>query len=145
MTDPMTGAALAALAVQLVTPYVQDAVKAGAGEAGKAIARASGTGAAALWQKLRARLSERGNEKAVARFEAEPGDAKRQGALELEIADALDADPALRTDVERLVKALGPGATVAQQHQTVSGQGAVGAQVAGSGNSITVGGHGSGA
>jgi hypothetical protein len=89
-----------------------------------------------LWDAVRAKLAGR---EALADFEQSPEDADAQAALRVQLRKALEADPAFKEEVARLIGELeakgGPAAI--RQTATASGGGKV-AQVAGDKNTVTM-------
>ncbi len=138
MPDPVTAVVLAHSAVQLLTPYLIEAAKAGAGEVGKGLAKSLGGAASTLRDQIRARLSRHGSVTALERYEAAPADAGRRGALEYAMELALDADPEWRATIAGLVDRLGAEVHTGAQGMHIEGKGNVGAQVAGAGNHVTI-------
>ncbi|WP_114913237.1 hypothetical protein [Acidibrevibacterium fodinaquatile] len=119
---------LAAAAIRALLPYL---AKIGAGAATEIGKEAGG----ALLGWLRAKLGERGG-KALADLADEPNNADKQTALREQLAEALQANPALARELVAMLPADARGTDI--MTQTVSGAGAKGAQAKGSGNNITI-------
>ena len=138
MPDPVTAVMLAHSAVQLISPILSDAAKAGAGQVGKSLAKALGGAAATLYGKLQERLAQRGAATALERYEAAPADAGRRGALEYAVESALDSDPEWRVLIADLVEKAGSEARSGPMAMRINGDGSIGAQVTGVSNQVTI-------
>jgi hypothetical protein len=84
-------------------PYLVTVGKNAAEDASREFGEQAWTHAKAVWQRLRPSVeSEPTATKAARRVANDPGDDRAVTALELELKDLLDANEALRADVERL-------------------------------------------
>lgn len=121
--EPITAAAAAGLAAH----YLGKAGDAAAGKAGQASAEAAGK----LLNWMRARLTGRARE-ALEDLEKAPDSELNRADLEKQLAKALAADPSLAEELRKLVpaEAIEAGGMV----QVVTGDGAKGVQIKGSGN-----------
>lgn len=122
---------LAAAAITMISPYLV--------KAGEAAAEKVGEGAAAAAGKvlgwIRSRLG--GDAKAALEgVEANPGSEARKAVLKEELVRALEADPELAKELRALIPddLIDGGAMT----QDVSGAGAIGNQVKGSGNTVNI-------
>jgi hypothetical protein len=126
-------AELAGSAVALVGPYVAK----GAEELAKKVGGEVGSGVKNLWNAVRAKLA---GKEALADVEAKPDDQRRWSALELQLEKALEADPAFRDAVAKLVSEIPEERRAAiQQIANVTGDRTVTTQIAGGGNQVNVG------
>jgi hypothetical protein len=128
--DPVT---LAGAAVALVAPYLvvggKELAKKVGGEAGGRIVK--------LYDKVKAKLTGSGAVKDVADFEQTPADQDSQAALRKELKKALEADPAFRQELEKLVGEIKEkGGDRISQIANVTGDRNVTTQIAGSGNVV---------
>jgi hypothetical protein len=127
--EPIT---LASVAIAALTPYL---AKAGEGAAKKIGEEAAAAGGRLLgW--MRAKLGSRGQE-ALDDLAAKPENEDNQADLRKQLVKALEADPALATELRAMLPAAPTSAD--SMIQDVSGAGAKAAQVKGSGNTITIG------
>jgi hypothetical protein len=129
----MEAGALAAAAMGYLAPYAAQV----AGQVGTKIAGDLGDRLVALWDKVQGKLTGAAAKEALADFEAKPDDARRRGALELQLEKAIAADPEFQKTLAALVeeiKAKGGDALV--QTATVTGDHNVTTQIAGSGNIV---------
>jgi hypothetical protein len=138
MPDPVTVTVLAAAAVKLVAPYVDEAAKSGAKKLGELAAG----GASALWDKLKARLSSGGSAETLKKVEANPSDPRRWAALELDVEEALEADPTWRAEVSALVEQSARQRGMTVQTASQKGYDNILAQVSGDRNTTTIFGRG---
>lgn len=141
MPEPVTTFMIAQGALQLLSPYLAEAAKGGAGEMGKGMTSALGSAAAKLLGEIRARLAGSRERPALDRYEAAPNDAARRGALEYALEHALDADPDWRKTVEGLIDRLQTEVNSSVQTMHIEGSGNVTSQLSGAGNHVTI--HGS--
>ena len=90
-----------------------------------------------LWDAVRAKLA---GKDALADFEQSPEDADTQGALRLQLRKALEADPAFKEEVEKLIGELEAkgGRQAITQTATITGDQSKIAQVAGDKNQVTI-------
>lgn len=128
MIDPAT---LATAVVAVLSPYLVEAVKSGAGKIGEAAVE----GAGKLYQTLKKRLAGSTEEKALVKLEAAPEKPDAQAALRLFLEERLAADPALVSELAGLVEEARPGVSI-QQIANVTGHGNSNIQVSGSGNQV---------
>ena len=126
--DPVT---LASAAVALLSPYL---AKVGEGAAKKIGEDTVETGGK-LFGWIRAKLGGRAKE-ALDDLAAKPGSEDNQADLRKQLVKALEADPALATELRAMLPADAAGTD--SMSQTVSGAGAKAAQVNGSGNKTTI-------
>ncbi len=96
---------LAAELVKILMPLLvaggaEVAKGAAVGNAGSSVPRAGENVVAQIWEKLRPKLNQDG---ALKKVIARPDDARAQGALELEIEDVLQENPALAKELQILV------------------------------------------
>jgi len=90
-----------------------------------------------LWDAVRAKLTSPAAQEMLADFEDKPDDARRKGALELQLEKAIQADPDFRETLATLIeeiKAKGGDAIV--QTANVTGDQNVTTQIAGPGNVV---------
>jgi len=126
--DPVT---LASAAVALLSPYL---AKVGEGAAKKIGEDTVETGGRLLgW--MRAKLGGRAKE-ALDDLAAKPGSEDNQADLRKQLARALEADPALATELRGMLPAAAGGTD--SMSLNVSGAGAKASQVKGSGNTTTI-------
>jgi hypothetical protein len=92
-----------------------------------------------LWDTVKAKLTGGDVGNALSRLEAKPDDERRRGALEVELEEALEADPAFREEVARLVGELDQkgGRDTVNQVANVTGNRNKVAQVAGNRNRVS--------
>ena len=126
--DPVT---LASAAVALLSPYL---AKIGEGAAKKIGEDTVETGGKLLgW--MRAKLGGRAKE-ALDDLAAKPGSEDNQADLRKQLVKALEADPALATELRAMLPADAAGTD--SMSQNVSGAGAKASQVKGSGNTTSI-------
>ena len=129
----MDEAGMAATAVALVAPYLVE----GAKELAKKVGAEAGGRVVKLWDAVKGRLA---GKDALADVEAEPGDQRRWSALEVQLEKTLEADPAFRSELARLIEAIPAEQRIAiQQITNVTGDRNVTTPIAGSGNQVYVG------
>jgi hypothetical protein len=128
--DPVT---LAGSAVALVAPYLA----LGGKELAKKVGEEAGQRIFGLYDKLKAKLVGGGAE-ALADLAKQPNDADSQAALRVQLKKALDADPAFRAELEKLVGEIKEkgGRDVTTMIANVSGQGHKVTQIKGSSNVV---------
>lgn len=128
----MTIEIIATTAVALLAPYL---VEFGNGAAGK-LGEDAGEAGGRLLGWMRAKLGGRARE-ALGDLEAAPASADNEADLRKQLVKALEAEPGLAEELRALL----PAGTIdaSAMNQMVSGDGAKGAQVKGSGNNIFVG------
>ena len=123
---------LATAAVALVAPYLVEGGK----ELAKKVGAEAGSRIVKLWDAVKGKLA---GKDALADVEAIPGDQRRWSALEVQLEKALEADPAFRETLAKLVEAIPEQDRVAiQQIANVTGDRNVNTQTAGSGNVVNV-------
>jgi hypothetical protein len=108
-----------------------------AGKMAETVGSEVGTRAIKLYDTIKAKLTGAAAQEALAEFEAKPDDARRKGALEVQLEKAIEADPEFRETLAALVeeiKAKGGDAIV--QTANVTGDQNVTTQIAGSGNVV---------
>ena len=123
---------LAAAAVAALVPYLATFADKAAGKLAEQAVESGGK----LLGWLRAKLSGRGKE-ALDDLEADPQSPDNQADLRKQIGKLVEAEPALRAELEGLV-----AQTVASGEamvQNVSGTGATGVQTRGDNNQVTIG------
>ena len=126
-------AELAAAAVTLVGPYVAK----GAEELAKKVGEEVGSRVVKLWDALKAKLPAGGAGKP--RVEA-GGRAASSRRSEVELEEALEADPGFRAELAKLVEAIPEQDRAAiRQIANVTGDQNVTVQTAGAGNRINIG------
>jgi hypothetical protein len=130
-TELVAAAEVAAAAVTVLTPYLNEAGK----EAAKAVGKEAASQGGKLLGWLRDRLTGRGAE-ALAELERAPTDADNQADLRKQLKALLTDDPALLDALRDLLAESAPGGDALSQ--TVTGDNNKVAQVAGSGNSVSV-------
>jgi hypothetical protein len=129
----MEAGALAAAAAGFLAPYVSQV-------AGKLAEKVTGdvtTQLVKLYDTVKAKLTGPAAKEALADFEAKPDDARRKGALEVQLEKAIEADQDFRQTLAALVeeiKAKGGDAIV--QTANVTGDRNVTTQIAGSSNVV---------
>ena len=125
--------ALAASAVAALAPYLVEGGK----EFAKTVGKEAAGGGLRLLGWLRERLAGAGRE-ALEDVEKAPGDEDTRGALRVQVRKLLEREPGLAGELEALVAAAREGAPagVAQSVSQV-GDGNVGANISGSGNSVS--------
>lgn len=128
----MDPAALAAIAVATLSPWL---AKAGEGAAKKLGENAVSTGGA-LFGWMRDKLSGRARN-ALDALEAEPEDADNRADLQTRLTTTLTSDPALVQELLALLPAQAHDAST--MTQDVSGAGAKAVQIKGSRNSVSLG------
>lgn len=128
MLDPATLAAVATSAVSLVVPLLQKALEKGAEEIGK-----SAVGAAL--DRLKKRVNHGGVKEAMDDLSKQPDDKAAQGALEMQLRKALQADPDLAAFLKQWASS---SESLAGTSQTAnfSGDNNKVTQIVGSGNSV---------
>ena len=90
-----------------------------------------------LWDALKAKLA---GKEALADVEAKPDDQRRWSALEIQLEKALEADPAFRDAIAKLIDEIPEEKRAAiQQIANVTGDRNVTTQIAGGGNQVKVG------
>jgi hypothetical protein len=91
-----------------------------------------------LWEAVKTKLTRGDGRDSLARLEAKPEDERRRRALEVELEEALEVDPAFREEVARLVGKLDQkgGRDAINQVANVSGDQNKVAQVAGNRNTV---------
>jgi hypothetical protein len=122
---------LAAAAVAAIVPYLAKAADKAAGKLAEQAVESGGK----LLGWLRARLADRGKE-ALDDLEADPQSPDNQADLRKQIGKLIEAEPALRAELEGLVAQA--GASGEAMVQNVSGTGAIGNQIRGSDNQVTI-------
>jgi hypothetical protein len=128
--DPVT---LAGSAVALIGPYVAK----GAEELAKKVGGEVGSRVVKVWDAVRGKLA---GKEALADVEEKPDDQRRWAALELQLEKALEADPAFRDAVAKLVSEIPEEKRAAiRQIANVTGDRNVTTQIAGGGNQVNVG------
>ena len=128
----MDEAGMAATALALVAPYLAEGGK----ELAKKVGAEAGSRVVKLWDAVRGKLA---GKDALADVEAKPADQRRWSALEVQLEKALEADPAFRDQLTKLVEAIPEKERVAiQQIANVTGNQNVSTQTAGSGNVVTL-------
>jgi hypothetical protein len=138
--EPVTMTALASAAMGLVAPYVKDGVTAFSKKFGETVGAATAGSVGRLWQAIKGKL----DGEAVAGIEAKPEDTRRHAALELQLEEALEADPAFAGQVKALLdeveKSSGkPVGDVIEQTANVTGDGNKVAQIGkGTGNTVNI-------
>lgn len=129
MFDPAILSAIAASTVSLLTPLFQKALDKGAEEVGKSVVRSA-------IEALRKRLSHHGAKEAIEDLAQDPDSKAAQGALEMQIRKALQADPELASFLkEWLIDSA--QRTGISQVATLTGNNSKVVQIAGSGNSVS--------
>ncbi len=127
--DPVT---LAGSAVALVAPYLVE----GGTELAKKLGGEVGERIVKLYDRVKAKLVGGGAE-ALADLEKQPKDADSQAALRVQLKKALEADPAFRAELEKLVGEIREkGGDRVSQIANVTGDQNVTTQIAGSGNVV---------
>jgi hypothetical protein len=128
--DPAT---LAGSAVALVAPYLVEGGK----ELAKKVGGEAGDRIVELYDKLKAKLTGGGAD-SLADLEKQPRDADSQAALRVQIKKALEADPAFRAELEKLVGEIQEtgGDRITKLVANVTGDRNVTTQIAGSGNVV---------
>ncbi len=129
--DPVT---LAGAAVALMAPYLAE----GGTELAKKVGGEAGGKIVKLYDKVKAKLTGTGAAKDLADFEQAPADQDNQGAVRKELRKALEADPAFKDELAKLVgeiRAVG-GRDVTTMIANVSGEGHKVTQIKGSGNVV---------
>lgn len=135
MPEPVSAAALASAAVAILSPYLAELAKSGAGKLGEVTAGGVGK----LWARLAARLTGSGAE-AAEDARQHPDDPDAQAALRLQLRKAFEADPDFRAEVAALVAETGSAAPDVRQSATLIGDGTQ-IQTSGDGNTYNVGGR----
>lgn len=128
MIDP---AIVATAVVTVLSPYFEEAAKAGM----KKIGEATVGGAGKLYKTLKERFTGPAEEKALAKLEATPEKPDAQAALRLFLEERLAADPDLLAELARLVEEVRPGISI-QQTANITGDGNTNVQIGGSGNRV---------
>lgn len=128
MTDPVT---LAIAVVNVLSPYLVDAAKAGAEKIGEAAVG----GAGKLFQTLKKRFTGPTEKEALVQLEAAPEEPDAQAALRLFLKKRLASDPDLVAELSGLVEQARPGVSI-QQIANITGDGNSNVQISGSGNRV---------
>jgi hypothetical protein len=128
--DPVT---LVGSAVALVAPYLVEGGK----ELAKKVGGEAGDRIVELYDKLKAKLTGGGAD-SLADLEKQPRDADSQAALRVQIKKALEADPAFRAELEKLVGEIQEtgGDRITKLVANVTGDRNITTQIAGSGNVV---------
>lgn len=129
MFDLATLPALAATTVSLLTPLLQKALEKGAEEAGKSVMTS-------VLDGLKKRLSHAGAKEALEDLEREPDSKAAQGALEMQLRKALQADPDLVSFLREWAAESAQKAGISQS-ATLTGDNSKIVQITGSGNSVS--------
>jgi hypothetical protein len=129
MLDIASLTTLASSAVMVLTPLLQKAAEKGAEELGK-------SSAGVLFTKLKQRLSHAGAKEALDDLAKQPGDTAAQGALNMQLRKALEADPDLAAFLTQWV-AESESKTGISQTANVQGNNNKTTQIVGSGNSVS--------
>ena len=126
-------APLAASAVALLAPLFNKALEKGAEEAGSAAV-------GGLVAKLKEKLGHSGSQEALEDLRQQPSDADTQAALRSQLVKAMKAEPALAERLQSWLDEAKPQAAALgfQQGVQIPGHGNKVAQVAGSGNSVSL-------
>ena len=126
------GVEITTLAATAVGLLATKAVEAVGGEAGKRLV-------GDVWDAVKAKLTRPAAKEAIEDFEAKPEDENRTRALARQLEKALEADPAFREELARLVEAIPEKErTAIQQIANVIGDRNINPQVAGSNNRIDI-------
>jgi hypothetical protein len=108
-----------------------------AGKMAETIGGEVGTRVVKLYDAVKAKLIGAAAQEALADFEAKPDDARRKGALELQLEKAIGADPEFRETLAALVEEIkAKGGDRIVQTANVTGDQNVTTQIAGSGNVV---------
>ena len=108
-----------------------------AGKMAETIGGEVGTRVIKLYDAVKAKLTGAAAKEALAEFEAKPEDARRKGALEVQLEKAIEADPDFRETLAALVEEIrAKGGDAIVQTATVTGDRNVTTQIAGSGNVV---------
>ena len=127
--------ALATAAVALLSPYLVKGSEAFA----KKVGDAAFAGVEKLAALVKGKLTGPAEAAALASLEAKPDDARRQGALEVQIEDALKADPDFAETLQALVEDVKKeGGDQVTQILTVTGDNNKSVQLSGSGNNVNM-------
>jgi hypothetical protein len=129
MLDP---ASLATAAVAVMFPYLLEAAKGAAGKIGEDVYEDGKK----LVSWLRGKLSG-DNTKALDRVAADPTNADKQAALRVSLSEALEENQPLQDELAALLKSM-PSFAVTQNMNQI-GNGNIGVQNTGSGNSMNIG------
>lgn len=121
----------AAEVMTVLSPYLAEAGKKAAGKAGEA---AWGQ-AAKLWGAVKDKLVATGRAAELEKLEADPSP-KRQMALEVALADFLEANPRAIEDLRPLLAGAKTTTTVVTQTLNSLGDNAINVQVSGNGNVV---------
>lgn len=128
MIDIATLTALATTAVAILSPLLQKAVEKGAEEVGK-------SAVGALVDKIKTRLTHAGAKEALDDLAKQPGDPAAQGALNMQLRKAIEADPTLATFLKQWVDESESQAGTSQT-ANVHGNDNKTIQISGSGNTV---------
>ena len=128
MLDIATLTALASSAVAVLTPLLQKAAEKGVEELGK-------SAAGALFTKLKERLTHAGAKEALDDLAKQPADTAAQGALNMQLRKAIEADPELAAFLKQWV-AESEAKIGISQIANVQGDHNKTTQIAGSGNTV---------
>jgi hypothetical protein len=124
---------LAAAAVAYLTPYALQV-------AGKLTEKFTGDVTerlVKLYDTVKTKLTGAAEKEALAEFKAKPDDARRTGALEVQLEKAIEADPEFRKTLAALVEEIkAKGGDSIVQTATTTGDHNVTTQIAGSGNVV---------
>ena len=115
----------------VLSPYLVEAGKGGAGKAGEAMF----TQVAKLWGAVKDKLTLAGRGAELEKLEKDPSP-KRQAALEVALTDFLEANPQAITDLQPLLRAAKISSTTVTQTMNSFGDNNMNVQVNGSGNVI---------
>ena len=129
MLDIATLTALATSAAAVLTPLIQKAAEKGAEEFGK-------SSAGALFNRLKQRLSHAGAKDALDDLAKQPSDTAAQGALNMQLRKALEADPELAAFLKQWVAESESKVGITQTANTVGDNNKT-TQIVGSGNSVS--------
>lgn len=135
MTDLNSLIALAAPATDLAVKVLQQG-------ADKLTAQVGADAAAAMlgaWSWLKGRLLPTPAVAAVKDLEARPADPDNQADFRKRLREALEADPALATELAQWLDRAGARGAVTTQTLTQTGDGNKGVQVSGHGNQVDIG------
>lgn len=128
MFDPAVLSALATTTVSLLAPLFNKAIEKGAEEVGK-------TAVGAALDGLKKRLTHAGAKEAMEDLALEPCSTAAQGALEMQLRKALQADPDLPVFLQEWI-AKSPQEARGSQVATVTGENNKVVQIAGTGNTV---------
>lgn len=128
MLDPATLSAVAASVVSLLSPLFHKALEKGAEEVGK-------SAAGSVLESLKKRLTHAGAKEALEDLSQEPDNKAAQGALEMQLRKALQADPELATFLKQWTQESIQKAGISQV-ATLTGDNSKIVQITGSGNAV---------